>query len=639
MPVYAYPSGLIAFADIPEIQRIRSRFYYNFFEPDEMVSDRYDPRARKITRNSGQGLISRGINSGLRERLSKRVPRYIQVYWRPLKLKKKKSKNSGSESAKQIPNMRIRDNLDNMQHELAVSNGNFTGIILQDDGADGKIAAFLNMTCCLEKHPDHKNTSMQEEAKAVNKRTSGDVSPRFLANALNSQTQGMEFVSQKTRSSVLKNAISPIKDVKIPVQFNNKFISTMVQSAIEDTAGVYCDEMAALEDEAESIQAEALGFARPAELSEDDYDFVIEPVRVRLVDADDFEDGAVIIGYVLDKFELLEDGSMKTHRPIVIENPTSTSYIDTRVKYGATYIYQMRTVAQVELQSVSEETDEVLATTMLLQSKPSKRTVINCVERVPPPPPVDVKGVWDYKVNKLCLMWNFPVNPQRDIKKFQIFRRKTIIEPFELICMLDFDDSVEPMDDREDINPSLREYLKQPELTFYDDDFTMNSKYIYSLVCLDARNYTSNYSMQLEFSFNKTKNILVTKLISTKNAPKAYPNLYLNHDLFVDTIRDSGHTQVKVYFDPEYLAIDDVDGNDLGLLQTKHRGKGGSYQLQFLNVDHQKEKKITIKIKDLRPPDDELRSERRLARLKRRVRRIRSRKRIERKRRRNKKKR
>ena len=254
MPVYAYPSGLIAFADVPEIQKIYSRFYYNFFEPDEMVSDRYDPRARKITRQGGQGLISRGVNSGLRERLSKRVPRYIQIRWRPLKLKKKGSAGtSGPESAKQIPNMRIRDNLDNMQHELAISNGNFTGIILQDDGADGKIAAFLNMTCCLEKHPDHKNTSMQEEAKQVNSRTSGDVSPQFLANALNSQTQGMEFISQKSRSAVLDNAISPVKDVKVPIQFNNKFISTMVQSAIDDTAGVYSDEMAALEAEAEAI--------------------------------------------------------------------------------------------------------------------------------------------------------------------------------------------------------------------------------------------------------------------------------------------------------------------------------------------------------------------------------------------------
>jgi hypothetical protein len=65
---------------------------------------------------------------------------------------------------------------------------------------------------------------------------------------------------------------------------------------------------------------------------------------------------------------------------------------------------------------------------------------------------------------------------------------------------------------------------------------------------------------------------------------------------------------VHIYFDPEYLEVAGVEGDDLELLQTTRRGKGGKYQFQMINLDHQKEQKIAISIDDMRPVgrDDEL---------------------------------
>mgnify|MGYP001162184735 CR=1 FL=1 len=54
----SYPSSLVSFVDVPEVSRVRAKFYYNFFEPDESSSDQYDPMARKILRRSGQNLVS-----------------------------------------------------------------------------------------------------------------------------------------------------------------------------------------------------------------------------------------------------------------------------------------------------------------------------------------------------------------------------------------------------------------------------------------------------------------------------------------------------------------------------------------------------------------------------------------------------
>jgi hypothetical protein len=176
-----------------------------------------------------------------------------------------------------------------------------------------------------------------------------------------------------------------------------------------------------------------------------------------------------------------------------------------------------------------------------------------------------------------------------------------VTEPYELIAMLDFDDSEVLSQEREIVDAHRIIYSEQPILSFCDDDFTMGSEYIYTLCSLDARNYTSGYGSQLRIKFDQMNNRIVTKLVSIQGAPKSYPNIYLNEDLFVDTIRDSSHSRMHLYFDPEYLEVMGVEGDDLDLLQTKRRGKGGSYQIQLLNLDHQKEQKISISIDDLRP--------------------------------------
>ena len=74
-----------------------------------------------------------------------------------------------------------------------------------------------------------------------------------------------------------------------------------------------------------------------------------------------------------------------------------------------------------------------------------------------------------------------------------------------------------------------------PMRSFRDFEFDKNKKFIYALACVDAHGLTSNYSVQMEISFNRRENKLVRKLISRSGAPKPYPNAYLNRDLFIDS--------------------------------------------------------------------------------------------------------
>lgn len=622
---YSYPSSLVSFVDVPEVSRVKAKFYYNFFEPDESSSDQYDPMARKILRRTGQNLISsRRMSPAAKQELERKVPRYVALTWRPLKVNV-----PGVEESGRIRFLRIRDNLDELQDEASISNNHFTGLSIQDSGLDDKLSPFLNMTLNLTE--ENNPSSPTDRAKEINARTSPEVDPKFLANATNSQPTGASFVDDEKREDLLKKKSPNAKDIVLNIQLNNKFADVLVDTAISDSASIYADEMADLDQLSEAIVQEALTGAKPNEIDPDEYDLIAEPVRVRLIDSGAADTSSRVVGYVIEKYVVNEETyELEKVKDIIIENPISTRMIDTEVMYGKTYVYQIRTVAQVDFQAPSEDESDILSSTMLIKSKPSGRALVECIETVPPTEPADFKPVWNFTSNTLNLMWNFPINPQRDIKKFQVFRRKTIYEPFELIAQLDFDDSTIRQPDRENIDENRIIYTKSPTLLFKDRDFEMSSKYIYAICALDARNYTSNYSNQFEVSFDIPNNRLVVKEISPSGAPKQYPNLYLKQDLFVDTIRDSGHSRVNVYFDPEYLKITDKEGNSLDLLRTTKESpneKSGKYQLQFINVDQQKEKKITIEINDTRPQNESERFDLALARAQRATRRARRRKR------------
>jgi hypothetical protein len=74
--------------------------------------------------------------------------------------------------------------------------------------------------------------------------------------------------------------------------------------------------------------------------------------------------------------------------------------------------------------------------------------------------------------------------------------------------------------------------------------------------------------------------------------------MYLEVDTFVDTIRDSGHTKLHVYFTPECYQVADADGRITPVLATDVAG--GSYRLQFINPDAQKMSVVDVAILDRR---------------------------------------
>ena len=92
--------------------------------------------------------------------------------------------------------------------------------------------------------------------------------------------------------------------------------------------------------------------------------------------------------------------------------------------------------------------------------------------------------------------------------------------------------------------------------------------------------------------------------IRDSGTPIQYPNFFIEQSKFVDTIKDSGHSRLKIYFDPEYLRLYKKSGpqgesrEDLKLFNFEGRGNGlngtANFQLQMLNTDLQQSQTVDI---------------------------------------------
>ena len=258
----------------------------------------------------------------------------------------------------------------------------------------------------------------------------------------------------------------------------------------------------------------------------------------------------------------------------------------------------------------------------ILIASEGKSISVECVENIPPPPPVRIRPRLNRRHRCVEILWDFPFNKQRDIKRFQVFKRPTINDPFVLVSEFDFDDSLEktiPLEIAQSDNlhkipkdenggrMARREYLDtdfQIAVNEFDSTFASNSA-IYAVASVDAHGLSSGYSSQIQVSYDRLTNKIVSNVISQKSAPKPYPNLYLNNDFFEDVITSSGKTRCTVFFDPEYGKIlkkvgvnpqGEVEKVSLNYLKTSNEDY--NYTIQFLNVDLQKEKRIPIRIVD-----------------------------------------
>jgi len=308
------------------------------------------------------------------------------------------------------------------------------------------------------------------------------------------------------------------------------------------------------------------------------------------------------LGFLITRVQIDETGNETDKKEWIIGNPNSREYFDKSVVYGKSYAYEVRAVYRMVIPSITRYNVFYLQT--LVASKPVRAYIV-AQEVAPPPPPDHIKFLWDRIENKLQIIWNMPYNPQRDIKRFQIFRRESVNNAFELIHEIRFHDNISPefvQGVLENIPNNLwvnSQSTDFPEKTYVDHDFTKESRYIYALCSIDARYYTSGYSEQFEVYFDKIRNKLVSKQISPRGAPKPYPNLYLTDEEIVKpelSISGIRSKRMNLIFSPQFYY---VKRQNRVLNSPKVLKSGvGKYNFHILNIDNQKDSTVEVSIAD-----------------------------------------
>jgi hypothetical protein len=344
------------------------------------------------------------------------------------------------------------------------------------------------------------------------------------------------------------------------------------------------------------------------------------------------------VGYVIEK-RLSTTGTTDQPNPTLtvsapeqffVESPDITELYDSNVAYNQTYYYSVKSVTAFRAYVTDKATGLNFAVVFLVASEPA-RTFVQCVDIEPPAPPTDFFVGVDQVTNKPMLTWNFPVDTRRHVKYFQVFKRKNrgryrpVQLPFELVAMYDFNDLTGAQGVVYDkvfdptyfrfllpgtenaMNRSALIDLRAPgarlggtvtSTSFIDHEFKPGDYCIYSVVAVDAHGQSSCYSNQIGVSFSRERNTIERTDISPPGAPKTYPNLLVDKQVFLDTIKNEGYSQMTIVFNPDFMTLNNVRDDDLSLVKTKE--SGGEYVIKLINLDLQKDQTVKFEVLDTR---------------------------------------
>lgn len=546
----------------PSIQIEGCKFVYNFYKKDETVNE------------------SSGYSAQLELR---RIPRYVE-----LSIKQPQNVQKSNESQLSI----VKQNINKIYSVEDVGNSSYTSIISQDSSFQDRMYQTI-LRSSLIRGIEGNMTDIPSKlsiSHSLNQNESNLIQALSVSYAEN----GAQFIDRTRIQQGEFNKIDRIKDFSSFITVSDKFLNDFLLYSEKNT--FIGNSISLTMNNSVSLKKQNDARGRSNTISPEEFVTILEPISYKESNSvANTKLGIEHIATLLYRQQQLDDGSRETKLLDVI-SPTAINYVDKTIKIDAQYSYWLNCVYKFNVHAKEQDSEQVLESSILFQSRPSEVYSVFTRDTQPPDPPSDFDARWDYENRRLILTWSFPVNPKLDIKYFQIFRRSKIDDPFEMLAEYDFNDSMKIPLRFEDVNQDLVKKMQTPLGIYIDNDFKKDSKYIYTVACVDARGLVSNYSHQTEVSFNKTRNVLVKKSISPSGAPRQYPNVFLKESFFKDVVLTSKKRKIKIFFDPEYLKILTSKGDVIDGVITS---KDGNYTLNVLDINRAQAKSTVIRIVNL----------------------------------------
>lgn len=632
--ITSFTSVPVTTCDVPDPRKIETEFVYNFYVDGEDVS--YNPDPTSPIRYD-VGLIDRETVDRIEERergaLSARVPRYIRIKISPF-LNGVKPSEPGEipeNLLSRLTNSRGRSRAYSSESE--VENAYVARQSIIDASAQHRVQTEIYRVAgsLIENATPTAEYSDQMIAMTLNGLLSDDIDAAIMMDALSDNTvKGYQFTNQISGKRYSRFDLRQSTQVLAKVNAGGyRDITTQMVTSNPFSSNFYSDLLGTAADTYErNWLLDSTIFRGFSSFSDGDLES-LRPTLERLDTTDELRAASRValkalgyptighIGYIIEKIGISPDGIQERFDDIVTLNPNVTEFIDPLVKYGYTYTYRARQLFIVKFLEILPSNEEAadyrykVVTAAIASSSPAPST-IRAFETSPPNPPGTLICSFIYKAgNGLRLDWSRPSNPTRDIKKYQVFRRSNFLEPYQLIAEYDFSDPEYTMfERREYVDPSLTKFAENPVYSHVDREFTRTSSCMYCIASVDAHGLTSGYGTQVMASFDRVSNTLVTRIVSRSGAPKAYPNYFIDPTeleefgsdrLIEDVIKDSGHSRMRVYFNPDaYQVGSDEDGTETQPIVLS--AQRGEYKLQVINLDRQISKVLTVKVQ----PDSSL---------------------------------
>lgn len=572
----SYPSRAAFIFDVPEPAGIDSKFVYRYFQRNEKIST--------DTRGTEQSFLRHGSKHA-REIVLRFTPAVDSI-------------NIGTgQSSLQFTDREkaiiFAENLDKITSELSVGANSMVSIVVQDSGANAKLQHAIESSLALnnknvaglspiQKILRYGSISEEADAQSVLDYANVDASNEFLT------------FDPKTGEPISKVGEGDVGKLSFALSLNAKFASDILTRSKNSALSPISDSLDPILGDVSTISSNSISSDPSKTIDITDYEPSTEPVSTSAIDLDTISVyGNTLLGYLITKRSVEPDGSLMQLNRFVINNPRQDTHVDTEIVYGKRYRYEIQTVYLVRI--LSYDGKNIVSSDYIISSRQSPATEVLCEEGKPPPEPIDLR-FWFSPEKKLHVEWQHPLNKQEDIKRYQVFRRRNINEPFQLLAELDFDDSAVKTPRSEKI-PSRSKLVSNYPVSFYiDDSYNLDSDYIYAVCSVDARDLSSGYSEQFRVRFQREHGKLRVDRVASAGAPKPYPNFTLDAPLTVDSMKTSGYSKAKIYFDPDYLQVYDLREKDLGHISTSKDYP--SYSIQFINVDLQQDAKVSFSVID-----------------------------------------
>jgi len=630
MTEYSTPLSIpITVSNFLDPALVSAEFVYNFYVPNE--EKEYSP-GRRSPIDYESGLVTQdtiqSIEARSRGSLAARVPRYVRISITP-----KNTENQWDtrpvltpELLSKIKNTDGTANIRNINLEGEIQNRYVASPVVVDSAVKNRLQreVYSSSESLLRDGGIFGSMSDETISKELNKSLSDEVDESIILDAISdTEIKGYRFSNELPSGRYSKI------DIRSEIQHKTSYYADAFRKI---TSPVCLGNPFSQYFEVDSLgsSAPSAGLSRNSLLDErsfpafgvSDSDSNKNPEIVWLTQSRDVMTPARFnefsknypainhTGYIVEKFSVSPSGRYETHPALILTSRTSTEVIDPNIKYGHTYFYKVRQLYLVDIIQITRltftEVRYIVATCAVASNSAPVSRVLARESNIPNPPSVLV-AEYIHTHPGLRLEWAFPSNPSRDIKKYQVFRRKNLLSPFEIIAEYDFtDEGYTEFRGSETIDPGLVKRSKYPVCYHIDREFDSNSSFIYCIASIDAHGLSSNYGTQIQVSFLRHKNDITSRVISQSGAPKAYPNYYIDHTeldefgsdrLVEDAIKDSGHGKIRIYFNPDAYKVQSDSVSTPETTPIVISREMGSYKMQIINLDRQISKTLTIDVR------------------------------------------